>query len=184
MFTEDTRAICRLFAEVLDYPGDSTVGAVTGCLGQLENSCPESARPMQSFLKFVKGQETGSLEELYTQTFDITPARTLYTGYHIFGETAKRSTFLVRLQEAYQTHQFSSGSEIPDHLCVLLRFLSVASEPEFVNPLLRECLLPVLEKMEEAFKKEKDGYGATVSSLKLFLRQMSRSLEKAGGITV
>ncbi|MDP2731192.1 MAG: nitrate reductase molybdenum cofactor assembly chaperone [Dehalococcoidales bacterium] len=182
MFAEDTRQLCRLFADVLEYPDGSTLEALTRCISELNGVCPESARPMQSFLKFAQAQDTGRLEELYTRTFDIVPAQTLYVGYHIFGETPKRSTFLVRLQEAYQSHQFSSDGELPDHLCILLRFLSIASEPEFVSPLIQEALLPALEKLEEAFKKDREGYGTIISSLKLFLKRMGRSLDKTGGV--
>ena len=91
---------------------------------------------MRSFVNSVKGQSRGALEELYTETFDLTPAMTLYIGYHLFGETPKRSSFLVRLEEAYQAHDFDSGTELADHLCVLLRFFSVAQDAEFVVPLL------------------------------------------------
>lgn len=186
MFPENTRQTCRLFAEVLDYPDEATPETVSRCIRELEEACPESVKPMRSFLEFVQARTPGSLAELYTQTFDIVPARTLYIGHHIFGENPKRSTFLVRLQEAYQSHQFSAGSELPDHLCVMLRFLSVAEDREFVDPLLQECLLPVLHNLEKGFKKDKDknGYGSPLSSLRLFLRRLSGSLDKTGGVTV
>lgn len=181
MFPEDTRQLCRLFADVLDYPDDSSLGIARECLQKLETSFPDSARPMKTFVDYTQSQSLGTREETYTQTFDTASERTLYVGYQLFGENPKRSTFLVRLEEAYQSHQFSRGSELADHLPVLLRFLSVAREPEFAIPLLQECLLPVLDKIEEDFRKDKTGYGASVRSLKRFLKTVSKSLEKTGG---
>ncbi len=183
MLSEETKHLCRLFAEVLDYPDHSLLESATECAQRLENSFPGIAEPMQSFVTFAQSQSLGTLEELYTQTFDVSPATTLYVGYHLFGETPKRSAFLVKLQEAYQSHHFSGGTELADHLCVLLRFFSVAQDPEFVIPLLQECVLPVLEKMEKAFPKNKNGYAPAISSLRLFLQEVSRRLIKAGDLT-
>jgi nitrate reductase delta subunit len=182
MLPEETKQLCRLFADVLDYPGPSLLESATECIKQLEHSIPGVAEPMQSFVIFARGQSQGELEELYTQTFDITPATTLNVGYHLFGETPKRSAFMTKLQEAYQCQSLSAGTELPDHLCVLLRFFSVARDPEFTIPLLQECVLPVLEKLEGAFPGKKNGYRPVVSSLRLFLRQVCRELVKAGGL--
>ncbi len=121
------------------------------------------------------------MEELYTKTFDLTAATTLHIGYHLFGETPKRSAFLVRLEEAFESDGFSSGNELADHLCVLLRFFNVASDPEFVAPLVDECVLPVLQTMEKALPEKNGGYRPAIRSLRLFMRHLQRALEKEGG---
>ena len=183
IFPEETRQLCRLFADVLDYPGAALVTSAEECATRLKASYNGAAGPMQSFAGFAREQPPGVLEELYTHTFDVTPADTLYIGYHIFGETPKRSVFLVRLQEAYQSHGFSGGTELADHLSVLLRFLSVARDAEFMAPLVHDCILPVLEKMEKSFPKDKQGYGPAVSALRQFLVKVNRTLIKNGGLT-
>ncbi len=182
MMPEESKQLCRLFAEVLGYPGDSLSESANECLRQLNGSFPDIADQMRSFVTFSEGQSRGALEELYSETFDLAPASTLYIGYHLFGETPKRSSFLVKLEDAYQSHGFHSGTELADHLCVLLRFFSVAQDAEFVFPLLEECILPVLDKMVGDLQKSKNGYGPAVSSLRLFLRQLSRRLAKVGGL--
>lgn len=183
MLPEETKQLCLLFAIVLDYPEKSLPEAVTQCVRSLEHSFPESAEPMRRFATFACSQNLGQLEELYIHSFDISPATTPYLGYHLFGEGPKRSAFMVKLQEAYQAHHFSAGMEMPDHLCVLLRFLGVAQDAEFVIPLLQECLLPVLRKMERSLPENGNGYAPAVNSLKLFLQQVQRRLVKAGGMT-
>ena len=180
MIPEENKQLCRLFAEMLSYPSDALPESANECLRQLGGSFPEIAEQVRPFVVFVEGKSSGLLEELYAETFDLAPALTLYIGYHLFGETPKRSAFLVRLEEAYQSHGFDSGTELADHLCVLLRFFSIAQDAEFVLPLLEECILPVLDKMAEDFRKSKNGYGPAVSSLKMFLKQISRKLTKVG----
>ena len=123
-----------------------------------------------------------SLEELYTQTFDVTPATSLYLGYHLFGETPKRSEFLIKLTEAYQEHSFSSGIELADHLGVILRYLSVSQNVAFTLPLLEECLLPTLTRAEKELNKIDNPYALVVASLLAFLTQQTRRLAKAGGV--
>ncbi len=182
MLPEESKQMCRLFAEVLDYPNDSLSESANECLRQLDVSFPDIADQMRSFVTFVESQNRGALEELYAGTFDMAPASTLYIGYHLFGETPKRSSFLVRLEEAYQSHGFHSGTELADHLCVLLRFFGVAQDAEFVMPLLEECILPVLDKMAGDLRKSKNSYAPVVSSLGLFLRQLSRRLAKMGDL--
>ncbi len=182
MLSPESKQLCRLFAEVLDYPGDSLSERANECLIQLGGSFPDIADQMRLFVAFVNGQSRGALEELYAETFDLASASTLYIGYHHFEETPKRSSFLVRLEEAYQSHGFDSGTELADHLCVLLRFFGVAKDANFVVPLLEESILPVLDKMVGDLQKSKNGYAPAVSSLRLFLRQLSRRLTKVEGL--
>lgn len=181
MLSRENQAICRSFAEILDYPGQSLPAKVQGFLDQLERSSPRPARPLRRFAQYLAGKPASTLEELYAQTFDLTAANSLYLGYHLFGETPKRSAFMVQLQEAYQGLGFSSGGELPDHLCVLLRFLSVAKNPEFCRPLLQECILPGLSKTEAELLKADNPYGWLVQALRTFLERAEGKQEKAGG---
>ena len=182
MLSEESKQLCRLFADVLSYPGNSPADSTDECLRQLDDSFPEIVDQMRPFVAFFEGQNRSALEELYTETFDLTPGSTLYIGYHLFGETPKRSSFLVRLEDAYQSHGFDSGTELADHLCVLLRFFSIAQDTGFVIPLLEESILPVLDKTVEDLQKNKNSYASVVISLRLFLRQLSQRLAKVGGL--
>src|SRR3989304_4218418 len=153
MLSQENRQLCQLFADMLDYPGSGLRQAAKSCTIQLENSFPGITEPVRLFADFVNSQSLESLEELYTQTFDITPATSLYLGYHLFGETPKRSEFLIRLTEAYRTCSVSQGAELADHLAVTLRFLGASDNSEFSRPLVDECMLPVLARIENGLKK-------------------------------
>ncbi len=181
MLSEETRQICKLSAAVLDYPVPSLAEAVESFARQLEAFLPDAGAALKPFAAFVQEHSTAELEELYTQTFDVTPAATLYFGYHLFRDTPKRNEFMARLEEAYRSVGLSSGGELADHLCVMLRFLSVARDYGFVAPLVMECILPNLEKIEGELRKEANPYGAVVRSLRLSLEKASKNMPKTGG---
>ena len=181
ILSQESRQLCQLFADVMDYPGSSLRQAAKSCAIQLENSFPSITKPVQAFVDFANDQSLESLEELYTQTFDVTPATSLYLGYHLFGETPKRSEFLIKLTEAYQAPSFSSGIELADHLGIMLRFLSVAEDSEFTLPLLEECILPTLTKTGKELEKAKNQYALVIGPLLQFLRQITHQLAKTGG---
>lgn len=183
MLSQESRQLCQLFADILDYPDGALRGAAKNCAEQLENTAPGITGPVRSFADFVNSRSLESLEELYTQTFDVTPATSLYLGYHLFGETPKRSEFLIKLTEAYESHSFSSGIELADHLGVILRFLSVAEDPEFALPLLEEGILPTLGKTEKELQKNENQYAMVIGPLLKFLHQETRKLSKTGGAT-
>ena len=181
MLSQNDRHVCRLFADVLDYPGKDLARISDQCSVELAGAYPAIAGPLRSFADYVRSQSLESMEELYTQTFDITPATSLYMGFHLFGETPKRSEFLVRLTEAYQACSFSTGTELADHLGIMLRFLSVSQEPDFALPLLKECMMPTLAMTEKELKKIDNPYSLVLESLHGFLNIQSRNLSKAGG---
>ena len=182
MFSQENKEICEMFADVLDYPDIVLPRTAHNCALHLKESFPGIAKPVQAFADFVNSQSLESLEELYTQTFDVTPATSLYLGYHLFGETPKRSEFLIRLTDAYQACSLSTGIELADHLGVMLRFLSVSEDPEFTLPLIEECILPTLEKAGKELKKSDSQYALVIEPLTDFLRQISQRLAKTGGV--
>ena len=137
---------------------------------------------MQSFAAFTRGRTRGAMEELYTETFDVTPAATLHAGYHLFGDSPKRSAFLVRLREEYESHGMDVSPEQADHLSVILRFLSIARDREFAVPLLRECVLPMVQKLDRFLSKGDAGYGAAVGTLRRFLGRADEKLTKGEGV--
>jgi nitrate reductase assembly molybdenum cofactor insertion protein NarJ len=58
--------------------------------------------------------------------------------------------FLARLADVYRQDGFagwSLGGEVPDHLAVVLRYLAATPTGAAREALLRDALLPALEKM-------------------------------------
>ncbi len=93
-------------------------------------------------------------EELYTATFDVTPACVAYVSIHLFGEeNFKRGEFMAGLYERYSQAGFTTSGELPDHLSVLLRFVAETDEAER-QELTEFCLLGPLGKMIAALTGE------------------------------
>lgn len=137
----------RRFAELLEYPGPGLVEAARECEALTGHSVPEAAPLLHEFRSFVEATPAGRVEEIYSATFDLDAAYHPYVGYHLFGETYKRSLFMLELRERYRAQGFVVEQELPDHLAVLLRFLARHSESDLAGEILHEALLPALDRM-------------------------------------
>ena len=110
------------------------------------------------------------LEEAYTETFDLGVERCLYVGYHLYGEGYNRNRFLQELNARYRACGFETGSELPDHLPVMLRFLAVCKGEAEREEILREAIEPALEKMTAANGNPPSGYDPVLRSLAAALK--------------
>ena len=172
MFKDSTSALLDSFAALLEYPSAEMQEKVQGCLAQVQVT-PEAAETLEKFARAIGQLSISRLQEIYTLTFDMQPICYPYAGYHLFGESYKRGAFMAKLNEAYHAQGYSAGKELPDHLAVILRFLSLDSvnrEDEFCQALIVSGVLPALEKMLQAFDGETENpYFWLLSALRLFL---------------
>ncbi len=141
------REMCRAFAEILSYPGVGVGPAAHACAAELAARSPEAARLVEAFAAFAEETPRGELEEIYTSTFDLGGAGYPYVGYHLFGESYKRSVFLVRLKEQYRACGLDLGSELPDHVAALVGLVAASEDGEFAEELITEALIPALDRM-------------------------------------
>jgi nitrate reductase molybdenum cofactor assembly chaperone NarJ/NarW len=141
------KRLFQLFAELLDYPKPGLADAALECevLASMRN--PVAAALLHEFVVFVEQTHLGRLEELYTGVFELNAACHPYVGYHLFGESYKRSVFLLELKERYRAHGFDAGIELPDHVVVLLRFLAHCDDAILCQEFVQDALLPALGKM-------------------------------------
>jgi nitrate reductase delta subunit len=176
MLKDSTGRLFDLFADLLEYPAFTTPLKAGLCYEQLQMRQSEAGRLLESFYHHVDQRTTDQMQELYTGTFDMQPVCYPYVGYHLFGESYKRGAFMAHLNEAYRSSSFSAGKELPDHICVILRFLGQDEgkrRDDFGRVLLREGLTPALEKMTQALRQQPDNpYTGVVSALLLVLRNL------------
>ena len=149
MYTEtEMRQLHQCFARMLEYPAGGTLQAAVKAQGLLMDENPEAAALLKEFHEYAESLPPGRLEEVYTGTFDLDAACHPYVGYHLFGETYKRSAFLVELKQRFNAEGFVfSQSELPDHLAVILHFLTVTKDQTLAEEIARDALLPVLDRM-------------------------------------
>lgn len=141
--------IIGLFADLLDYPAAGLAGKAAECAALIGATAPEAVTLLHDFRDFARDTPIGKLEELYSGFFDLNPICHPYVGYQLFGENYKRSSFLLGLKKRYNAEAFEPGSasEIPDRLSIVLRFVAHSRGGEDTRDLVREGLLPALERM-------------------------------------
>ena len=148
---EDTAAlkhVLGLFAEVLDYPKPDMATTAQECRDALTAASPEGATQMAEFCRRLERTTPSRLEEVYTSAFDLGSSCHPYVGYHLFGERYERSIFLLELKERFRADRFvDSGNDLPDRLSTLLRFLSVSADEASRQEIIREGILPALDRM-------------------------------------
>jgi nitrate reductase delta subunit len=143
----DEPRVLALFAELLEYPRSDVAGAARECRALIAPASAEAAALLDEFAAFAERTPDDTLEEIFTATFDLNASCHPYVGYHMFGEAYKRSAFLLELKDRFREHRFDSGVELPDHIAVLLRFMSVCPDAVLTNEIARDALLPTLEPM-------------------------------------
>ncbi len=143
----------RLFSEMLEYPAPCLEQQAEELSSILVSACPEAGEVLAGFFNYVQQVPREQRQEIYTHTFDLQGICHPYVGHYLFGESYKRSWFMAKLNEGYRERGFSSGIELPDHMVVVLRFLSHGNEDEFTRVLIDEGLKPALEKMLQMFNE-------------------------------
>ncbi|MCI0486349.1 MAG: nitrate reductase [Blastocatellia bacterium] len=142
-------------ADLLEYPEEGWGERLADCKRALaERSADEFVR----FCNAVEGTPLASLQERYTQTFDLNPVCALEIGYHLFGENYKRGLFLANLHETESPFELGQQHQLPDYLPVLLRLLVRLADDELRIALIGECLVPALDKMIEALSQAENPY--------------------------
>jgi len=159
--------LLSLFAEILDYPRPDLAELSRACE---EKVCVSAREGLREFRHFVAAIPQEKLEEVYTETFDLGVERCPYVGYHIFGDGYNRSRFLQELKARYRACGFEPGSELPDHLSVMLRFLSTCEEEAEREEILQEAIKPALEKMTAINGGPKSVYDPVLRSLAAALK--------------
>lgn len=142
------RKIFRLFADILEYPRESVMDSVLECESLLPGKDIEAGTQLGKFRDFIENMSVAQLQEVYTVTFDMNAAYQPYVGYHLFGESYKRSIFMVELKKHYRANGFViENNELPDHIVVLLYFVATCNDEDMSREIACEALVPALEKM-------------------------------------
>ncbi|RJP26548.1 MAG: nitrate reductase molybdenum cofactor assembly chaperone [Candidatus Abyssobacteria bacterium SURF_5] len=170
------RELYMQFAEILDYPTPQLTQKVESCAAALSAFDKDAVNLLQEFQQALRRHSRGELEEIYTSTFDLNGGCCLYAGHYIFGEDFRRSLLMVKLKELYRETGFSAAKELPDHLCVMLKFLAGAGDCEECEDLVADCMIPAISAMIKSFKSKRHPYKTLLECL---LRVLERQESKA-----
>lgn len=154
------------YATLLDYP------AAAGPLPLPASASPVVGEMIEQFNRQAEALGLGRLEESYAQLFDLQPECTLNLSHHLFANDEwKRSAMLIELKTLFNRHGLGTGSELPDHLCWLLRLLAAApAEDEEVGEVRTRLLLPALRQLHARVRNEESPYPLLLQALYLELQ--------------
>ncbi len=138
-----------MFADLLEYPRPDldVARAARECRALVAQESADAAVLLDEFISFAERTPRDTIEEIFSATFDLNASCHPYVGYHMFGESYPRSLFMVELKDRYRGHDFYHGVELPDHIAVLLRFLSTCCDAEEREEIARDAILPTLGPM-------------------------------------
>ncbi len=138
----------EVVALALRYPTEDTMDVLVVSVDALPKG--GAGREMKRFMKDIDSMPLSKLEELYTTTFDLSPVVVPYVGHLAYGDSYERGTFMADLRGAMRAVDIDPGSELPDHLDPILRYLDATDEPiDSLEPIL----VPAIVKMHKSLKK-------------------------------
>jgi nitrate reductase molybdenum cofactor assembly chaperone NarJ/NarW len=147
----DERVIFEMLADLLRYPGEDYLPHLADCARVLAGAHPDAALLLAELAGRLEGRSVEQLQELFIQTFDLSPVCSLELGWHLFGENYDRGTLLVKMRQELRRYHLPESEELPDHLTHALALLS-RMEPERAEEFAAACVLPALAKMLEAIE--------------------------------
>ncbi|WP_108663789.1 nitrate reductase molybdenum cofactor assembly chaperone [Acuticoccus kandeliae] len=152
---------------VLSYPTAELkdampeIGAVLASDTRLTAAARRALRPL---VEALAGRDIYELQERYVMLFDRSRTLSLNLFEHVHGESRDRGSAMVSLLETYRAGGFEPAtSELPDHLPVLLEFLSMRPSAE-VRGILTDAA-HILEALNTRLARRECDYAAAFAAL-------------------
>ncbi len=170
----------QLISLLLDYP-DERLLSLRPVLRESAAGLPESVgAPLLTFLDRLDTVPLEQVQSEYVETFDVTRKCSLHLTYFLHGDTRKRGAALVQFKQAYRSaglEMADEGSELPDHLCVLLEF-GASAEPDIAWKLLNDHRVGI-ELLSRALTDRDSPWLPVVAALRATLPQLAGDDEQA-----
>ena len=124
--------IYTILSRLLDYPDEGLMASLPEIINQLKQGPSVTERESDAVMQLISWMQlhdlTG-LQSVYVQTFDMTPEHDLHLTHHLFGDDRGRGPALIDLSEYYKGMGLElEEGEIPDHLPLILEFVSTLDE--------------------------------------------------------
>src|SRR6185437_8143066 len=89
-------------------------------------------------------------------------------SYHLFGDDGRRGLFLAELKGRMEALGIGFGSELPDHLSLVLLYMESAESDR--PTLIEDCMLPALSRMVEVLAPTGNPYQHVLRALLVVLQ--------------
>lgn len=163
------KELCRNFAALFQYPNEHVSEHAKQCLLGLKEVASKAVASLESFTAFVESNQPSRIEEAFTAAFDLQPVCHPYIGYQLCGESQQRTMFMLKLRELYRQFDFEPGNELPDHIAEVLRFVGSINNCDCRDEIIRDGLLPALDKLTQGIENKGNPYLGLLFSLQNFL---------------
>lgn len=157
----------RALAALLGYPRPELRAALPEIAEVLRTAPGIPAPDRGTLIALVEEIETADqldAEERYVETFDRGRATSLNLFEHVHGDGRDRGQAMVELKQMYERAGFELVTcELPDHLPVLLEYLSERDKPE-ITDVLGDCA-HIVRSIGEALLKRQSPYAAVLQAV-------------------
>jgi nitrate reductase delta subunit len=165
-------------AALFEYPGEDYRVRLAHCMRVLQSSRGASSL-LERFREAIAGLCTESLQEQFTQSFDLNPVCALDLGWHLFGEQYERGEFLVKMRGLLRRARLPEDVELPDHITHVLRLLG-RMEPDEAEEFAAACVFPALDKARAGFRDTENPFALLLdATLRWLESEYARSAEAA-----
>ena len=166
---------------LLSYPSEDLQTAVPAIRDVLEAEglLPfEQRYALEPLFAGLQDGDIYDLQERYVLLFDRSRTLSLNLFEHIHGESRDRGGAMVDLLETYRAGGFDlTGSELPDHLPVLLEYLSTRPVAE-AQEILSDAG-PIIAALAERLTRRETPYAAVLSAVARLARAGADSPQAA-----
>jgi len=152
---------------ILSYPTQEHQDAmpdIAAILGDDPRIGPATRADLQALTDHLAQGDLYDLQESYVMLFDRSRSLSLNLFEHVHGESRDRGGAMVSLIDTYRAAGFEpASSELPDHLPVLLEFLSTRRVPE-----AREILgdaAHIIDVLATRLARRETGYASVFKAL-------------------
>ncbi|SMX50993.1 nitrate reductase molybdenum cofactor assembly chaperone [Actibacterium lipolyticum] len=157
----------KAFSLILSYPTRELQHAMPEIGGVLASDTRLTAaarRALRPLVEELAGRDIYDLQETFVMLFDRSRTLSLNLFEHVHGESRDRGGAMVSLVETYREGGFDPvTSELPDHLPVLLEFLSTRPFAEAQDTLADAA--HIFEALNARLVRRESPYGAVFASL-------------------
>lgn len=172
-------AIYSRLAKIFDYPVYPIAQEIEDCAAVLALEAPEANIYLLQFQNALMDKTLGEIQEIYTTAFDLRPDCTPNLSYHLFGDDGRRGLFLAELKGRMEAAGIGLGSELPDHLSLVLLYMESAESD--CPTLIEDCMIPALSRMVETLAPTGNPYQHGLRAL-LVLFQHQHDAFSAGAV--
>lgn len=151
------RELLSALGKALEYP-DAFFAGRLAAVDDLSEKYDGVRSAVGEFQKEIETYSSDKHAELYTRTFDVAPTCIPYLSIHLFGEESfHRARLMVGLRGSLLEAGADLGTELPDHLVVVLKAALLLPESEW-DDLVSFVLRAALHAMYGSIAKTENPY--------------------------